>query len=49
MPPTGRLIIFSSVDAIEFCLIPGRVLLLRGDRQVEGGGRYVMSLLDARR
>jgi hypothetical protein len=49
MLPTGRLVIFSSVDAIEFCLILGRVLLLRGDQQVEGGGRSVMSLLDARR
>jgi hypothetical protein len=41
--------IFSLVDAMELCLILGRVLLLRGDQWVEGGGGYVMSLLDARR
>jgi hypothetical protein len=49
MPPTGQLVVFSLVDAMELCLVIGRVLLLRGDQWVEGGGRYVMSLLDARR
>jgi len=49
MPPTGRPVIFSLVDAMELCLILGRVLLLRSDQQVEGGGCYFMSLLDARR